>query len=364
MKHLLPGITTLLLLAGSVFAQDRPTASAIADTPVFIAPDSSRTPLRVAARGTVFTVIAEEGEWTRVQFKDPQWGVRVGYVATSALRIWRPELEPMDLSVTEEKELRPTAKPGAARTPAATPGPRPWDVPEPADSFERAWIDVNFGWAIAAEKTFAVEHSDTLFRETRTFRTSYRNPTGASFDFGGGVMLTRQFGVGVSFAGTAHRSAPELFVSVPHPNFFNVSATDTSEADRLFDRVEGSAHLQLMGVAEVGDSARIRVFGGPSYFRVQQDLVRDIRYAQVFGVFTRANEVAITEYEYEPTVEGTGWGFHVGADLSYFFTRVVGIGGFGRYSHATVEVIEPTAFDAVELEAGGWQAGGGLRLKF
>jgi hypothetical protein len=128
MKPLLLAITSLLILTGTAFAQDRNTAVAASHTPVFIAPDATRTPLRVAAQGTVFTVVAEEGEWTKVQFKDPQWGVRVGYVATSALRFRRPELEPMDLSATPEAII---PSPRYSVPPVASPQSRPLDVSSP-----------------------------------------------------------------------------------------------------------------------------------------------------------------------------------------------------------------------------------------
>lgn len=125
MRHLLPALTLLVLfLAGPAHAQSGNTATATANTPVYIAPDTSRTPLRVAAQGTVFTVVSEEGEWTKVQFKDPQWGVRVGYVATSSLRFSRPDLEPMDLSNTPA-----VTQPGVAQHDAPI-APRPWERDE------------------------------------------------------------------------------------------------------------------------------------------------------------------------------------------------------------------------------------------
>ena len=137
MKHLLLAITLLVLVAGSAIAQDHNTAVATANTPVYIAPDTTRTPLRVAAQGTVFTVVAEEGEWTKVQFKDPQWGVREGYVATSALRFRRLELEPMDLSATPES-TRSRSQPVAR--PVATPTqPRPWET-HPASSWPGSYV--------------------------------------------------------------------------------------------------------------------------------------------------------------------------------------------------------------------------------
>ncbi len=122
MRNILPITLTLLLAAVTAFAQGA-TAVATLNTPVYIAPDTSRTPLRTAAQGTVFTVVAEEGEWTKVQFKDPQWGVRVGYVQTKALRFSRPELAPMDLSTTP---TRPVETAQAAAPGAAPVKPRPW----------------------------------------------------------------------------------------------------------------------------------------------------------------------------------------------------------------------------------------------
>jgi len=360
MRTILPVTITLLLATVSAFAQGA-TAIATANTPVYIAPDTTRTPLRTAAQGTVFTVVAEEDEWTKVQFKDPQWGVRVGYVQTKALRFNRPELAPTDLSTTPTRPVE-TAQ---AEAPVAAPGkPRPWEVPEPTNSFERGFIDVNVGVAWANEGSFTVEVNDTVFRETRTFRTTYGNPAGASFDFGGGFMFTPEIGVGVSFAGTAHQSPTELQIRVPHPFAADAHATDVEDTEDKLQRVEGSVNIQLVGAATIGDRTRVRVFAGPTYFRVQQDLVVDIGYNQVFGVFTRANQVEITTYDVEEKVESTGWGYHVGGDISFFFNRVIGIGAFARFSRGAVDMEEPVTGDELELRTGGIQAGGGLRLKF
>ena len=48
--------------------------------PLFVKPDTARTPLRFAKEGSILNVIASEGEWYRVEFHDPQWGRRVGYI--------------------------------------------------------------------------------------------------------------------------------------------------------------------------------------------------------------------------------------------------------------------------------------------
>lgn len=62
MRHTLLALRLTLLAATLAFAQSSGTAVAITNTPVYVAPDASRTPLRTAAQGTVFTVLAEQGE--------------------------------------------------------------------------------------------------------------------------------------------------------------------------------------------------------------------------------------------------------------------------------------------------------------
>lgn len=48
--------------------------------PVYLRPDNSRTPLRVLERGARVQVLEVRGEWLLVEFHDPQFGPRRGYV--------------------------------------------------------------------------------------------------------------------------------------------------------------------------------------------------------------------------------------------------------------------------------------------
>ena len=112
-------VGSILLLPAAGLGQTGDMAVATVNTPVFVAPDSSRPPLRVAAQGTTFEVVGDEGAWTKVRFRDPQWGPRVGYVATKDLQFRRPALEPMDLSVTpaiaERQVVAPPEQPMPVR---------------------------------------------------------------------------------------------------------------------------------------------------------------------------------------------------------------------------------------------------------
>jgi hypothetical protein len=92
------------------------------DAPITLLPDASRTPLRIAARGTSLVILAEEGDWIQVRFQDPQYGPRVGYVEKKYVSIQRAALNPVDLSVPPEAE---TSAPPISQSPTAPAPPQP-----------------------------------------------------------------------------------------------------------------------------------------------------------------------------------------------------------------------------------------------
>lgn len=61
-------------------AQSALTALTLTETPVYVLPDERRRPLRVIAPHLSLKVREDRGEWLQVEFPDPQWGPRIGYV--------------------------------------------------------------------------------------------------------------------------------------------------------------------------------------------------------------------------------------------------------------------------------------------
>jgi hypothetical protein len=98
-----------LYCATSVGAQTGASAVVTTAAPVFLQP-GAQTPLRVAKVGTVFKVLQQEGEWVEVEFNDPQFGRRVGWVEKKLVRISQPELEPMELSVRPATAAPPVSR--------------------------------------------------------------------------------------------------------------------------------------------------------------------------------------------------------------------------------------------------------------
>jgi hypothetical protein len=95
-----PPVTASPLGATSDSQSRSRTATVITAAPIFIAPDAPQ-PLRVAAIGTTLNVLREDGDWLQVEFSDPQWGRRTGWVHKTNVKVSNPDLQPMDLSIRD-----------------------------------------------------------------------------------------------------------------------------------------------------------------------------------------------------------------------------------------------------------------------
>lgn len=81
----------------------RVIVSAIA-APLFLKPDTTITPLRLTKEGSVLNVLSSEGDWYRVEYNDPQWGRRVGYIEKRHVgMIAAPVQQAVDVTVPESK---------------------------------------------------------------------------------------------------------------------------------------------------------------------------------------------------------------------------------------------------------------------
>src|SRR5262245_37320856 len=61
--------------------------------PIFLLPDNTRTPLRVASVGSRLGLIKIEGDWYNIEFRDPQYGERVGYIEKKFARLSQSDLQ-------------------------------------------------------------------------------------------------------------------------------------------------------------------------------------------------------------------------------------------------------------------------------
>jgi hypothetical protein len=352
-------VTVLTGSAAAQVASSQPeTVIVRIAAPIFALADASQPPLRVAKEGSRLKVLDATPAWYRVEFNDPQIGLRSGFIQklnVLAAPANYDRMEPTDLSVADGPPRRAsyprTAEPEAVTRSMALPSAPVMNASrsmaqssriEPMRDPARAWLDVNLGMAMSAGND-----SIFVFPGVVELASFYAKPSrGAEFDFGGGFMFTPLVGIGVSIAGAAHQDVVGLGAAIGNlPLAIGVTEKLT--------RTESAVNIQVVLVPIHSERFRARLFGGPSFFRYQADMVRD------FDWFRSE----VTSFEAVST-DGTGLGFHLGGDATYFFSRFVGLGAFARYSRASATIDEPMSEEKQKMTLGGVQTGGGLRFRF
>ena len=144
---------------------------------------------------------------------------------------------------------------------------------------------------------------------------------------------------------------------LPHPFWFDRLRAINGTAAGLA-RTETAVHVQAQWVVPVGRSIAITLFGGPTWFNVTQDLVTGITFDQSYPYDAAAFSGANVGEQSVSTV-----GAHAGADVAYYFSERIGIGGTVRISRGSVEFDSPDG-DAVENDVGGVHTTAGLRIRF
>lgn len=208
------------------------------------------------------------------------------------------------------------------------------------------------------EDDFTYQHpySGNIPGEAASVSTRYDIPAGIVVDGGIAVRLFGNLGAGVSFSHWSDTDDMAISARIPHPFFVGrhreVQGTETAR------HAETGTHVQVLYIIPAGEHLYFGISGGPSYFNVEQQIIEAVNTTETYPYDTA--EFASGDLQ---TLKQGGWGFNAGVDLGWMFTRNFGIGGLLRYSRATVS-LEPSGRDARDIDAGGLQAGAGIRLAF
>jgi hypothetical protein len=251
---------------------------------------------------------------------------------------------------TPAKPTQPTpAKPTPARPGQAKPTP-----PQPID---RIYVSVN-----GAFQTGGDNFGETVtFRENAEdgrFTTDYEVKSGPALNVSVGAGLWRNIGVGVGVTRYSKNTPTAFSASVPHPFFFNRPRDVEGEVAGI-TREELAVHVQARATFVPTRRVQAVVFGGPSFFTVKQGIVNDFEISEMYPYDTATFNRGIST-----NVDESKIGFNVGADVGYFFTRQVGVGGSVQWAAATIDAPASSGTGSFDIKAGGLQVGAGLRLRF
>lgn len=214
---------------------------------------------------------------------------------------------------------------------------------------DQGFVNVNFG-VQGGSRDITTTSNFELYGENATISTAQEAGGGAFFDFGGGYKVWRNLALGITYSRNGSSSDAAINGTVPDPNFFDRLRPVSGTAADL-EYAENAFHLQGTWMMPVTDKVDVGLSFGPTIFNVSQDI-----------------PTAITISEPGPTISSTTitrekkstLGINFGVDVNYLITPRFGAGVLLRYSWGSVD------FDPADdsLTVGGFQFGGGLRVRF
>jgi hypothetical protein len=230
---------------------------------------------------------------------------------------------------------------------------KPWPV---GPFVERGFIALNAGaQAAAPDLTYRMGFEANV--EEGTVDARHPGSTGVLVEGGAGFRFRGRLGLALAASRSTRSGDASVSAEVPHPFFDDRHRHVEGQAGGV-GRTETAAHLQLYYDMQSRGAWRVRVFAGPSYFSADQEIVTGVEAAEAFPFDTAEFRAATTS-----RAKGSGIGVNAGVDVTRMLTPRVGAGALVRYTRATLDLNAPGS-RRVSTEAGGVQAGAGLRIRF
>jgi hypothetical protein len=215
---------------------------------------------------------------------------------------------------------------------------------------DKGFLNVNLG-VQAGSRDLASSTEFPLHDETARLDSTQEIGGGAFFDVSAGYKVWRNLALGAGFSRTKSDADVAIAASIPDPDVTdrprNVTASATgAEHSEFVFYITGTWMVPVTDKVDVGLSF------GPAIFNVGQDLP-----------VIEASDVTEPGPTITPRlteVSKTSMGIHFGADMTYLVTPRIGVGGLVRYTWASADLEGATE----SLTVGGFQIGGGLRVRF
>jgi hypothetical protein len=197
----------------------------------------------------------------------------------------------------------------------------------------------------------------TEYAETTSVGTSYSTKTAFGPDVAVQLSLFRGLGVLLGYSLASRSESGSFDASRPHPLYLNRPRSLSGELTG-YEYKEGALHLDL---AYGRGSGRLdwSLFAGASVFQVEADLLSQLAFTESYPY----DELTLVSAP-ATRVKASPTGFNAGGRLDYRFGKSFGAGVLVRYSKASVKLRANPDASELSLDAGGLQAGAGVRLYF
>jgi hypothetical protein len=230
------------------------------------------------------------------------------------------------------------------------------DAPAPEPTREkRIRILVN-GSYNATGLDFSEQSTFESFLEEGESRRDYDGGKGFVFEVGAIVSVWKELGIMGSLEVYQSEVDATYEESLPHPLYFNEPRSAEGDVTGLsYD--EKAFHLDAVYSRDFS-SLTVDVFGGPTFFFTTTEVLGDVRTTSSYPF----DEVVVSGTD-TVELEDNPMGFNAGGALTFRLNDTVGLAVQARYSLGTVR-IQREGGDEIELDAGGFRVGGGIRISF
>jgi hypothetical protein len=227
--------------------------------------------------------------------------------------------------------------------------------PQPFDG--KLLIGVNVGIQVG-DNDISRQSTFDLYDEQAVVDVNQTINNGAFFEVGGAMKWRGRLGFGVAYSFLSNKGEGTISGQLPHPQFFDQPRSFNASADDLA-HTEQAVHIQAVWFIPFTTKVDFAVSAGPSIFNVKQELLRSVTFSEIPPAFTSVTIDSVDVVE----LRDSGWGFNLGLDMTYALTPRIGVGGLVRYTYGNVE-FNLSESQTADVTAGGFQIGGGVRLKF
>lgn len=197
---------------------------------------------------------------------------------------------------------------------------------------------------------FTVTTPFELYGETGSVASTQNIGGGGFFNISGGYKVWRNLAVGIGFTFTGSSTDANVTAEVPDDLVTdNLRTVNTTASDVSHSELQ--IHFTGTWMIPVTDKIDVGLNFGPTFFNVSQEVPNGVNVTEPGPTI---NSVSVEE------LDESAIGIHFGVDVNYMVNKRFGAGGMIRYVWGSSDV--ENAGDKLSL--GGFQIGGGLRVRF
>jgi hypothetical protein len=255
----------------------------------------------------------------------------------------------------------PSTTQAAARAPEKKPAPEKKAAPAKGKATPKLagprFTLTLFGVFNPSSLDLQVSRSFEEFTETGTFEADQSFDSGFGGEIGLQYLLKRKLALGASFSFLSRDGSATYEAELPHPLLLDTPREATGTVDGLSYQ-ETAVHLDVV-FTETKGAFTYALFAGPTFFlSVEADALKVPTYSHAYPYDT----VSVTSVPME-TPSGSAFGFNLGGELGIRLAKAVDAGVRVRFSRATTD-LDLAEGGSVEVSAGGFAVGVGLRIRF